>query len=223
MHTRPYTVRFALCIAGIILGGAILFDSLDRAFDPYFLTFWGGVGLTVFLSIVADGIHQHHAELIRAEANRLYAQELTNWEREQALERAHAPETDDDHPSQSDHRATAVGVHRFFRAGDALGFAFDDLHDAGVLTYHTWMRLKEFYLIWPENGPVLVDRGGSAGTEWSPTWTLGKIGDTLAMGELPLPPGAPPQVSAHFTAKQNTKQPKKTQKRVVEGVAKPAE
>ena len=219
MHTRPYTVRFGLCIAGIILGGAILCDCLDRTFDPYFLTFWGGVGLTVCLSIVADGIYQHHAELIRAEANRLYAQELTNWERAQALERSATPTSA---PPSPDTQAQAwrIALERFFRAGDAAG-SFSIRSLSGVIGSDSWALLTDWFCS-EQGGRVLRVAAGNAGTTWGYGWGLDRVLQLLATGKLPLPPGDAPEVEPYIANKTRQNATKRSPT-VVEGVAKPAE
>jgi len=115
-------------------------------------------------------------------------------------------------------KTTAVMVWRFFRAADALGFALDGLTAAGVVTQPTWQRVKDFYLQWPADGPVLVDRGGNIGTVWAPTWTLGRVGDEIALGTLPLPPGAPPDVGVYVPSQHNTQQSTKRNKRGAAGM-----
>ncbi len=140
-------------------------------------------------------------------------QRLLNVAREAELKLAQQiAATDDDEPAKP-HKATAAGVWNFFCAGDQLGFALDGLVECGVLSQPAWQRLKDFYLCWPEDGPPLRDRGGSVGTEWAPTWTLRKVGERLALGDLPLPLGAPPVVSVYVKPTLNTTQRKTTQKR----------
>lgn len=128
------------------------------------------------------------------------AQEIENRRRAAELEQAAAG---GDEADDGPRRAAAVGVWRFMLAGNALGFALDGLVAAGVVTQPTWQRLKDFYLIYPESGPVLADRGGNVGTVWAPSWSLGRVGDELALGEFPLPPGAPPDVGVYIPSQHN--------------------
>lgn len=184
----------------------------------------GGGGFLPFVLLAGWATRQWQRLGVDISLDRARAKtnELANQARELELKAILAvSQTDDDEDAPpTAHRATAVGVLRFFTGGNALGFAFDGLYAAGLLTQPTWQRLKDFYLCWPEESPVLIDRGGSAGTVWAPTWTLGKVSEQLALGEFPLPLGAPPAVSVYIPSQHNTKQNKKTQKTVVvEGVA----
>lgn len=213
MTTRPHLTILALCIAGMLASGVPLVGVLLGA-DGWALTVWGGgLGVFVFAGVMAFGLNEGAQVWLRQKAEDLRrdqlaneAKDLANQQGWRALEQAVTDAilaTDDDEPA-TPHKATAAGVWNFFCGGDAVGFAFDSMYAAGLLSQPTWTRLKDFYLLWPQDGPVLVDRGGSAGTVWAATWTLRKVGERLALGDLPLPLGAPPVVGVYIPPPVNT-------------------
>ena len=225
MTTRPFTFLLAAALAGMVATGVPLaalllnwwlgWPPVDWRLSLLLLT-----GVPVFLGVSWQLMAADNALAVQQRQADIDAQEVKTQAARLALEAATAG---GDEQPQSDHRATAVAVLRFMRAGDALGFTFDNLHDAGVVEWDAWSRLTEFYKLWPEAGPVLVCRGGSAPTEWGPSWHLGRVNDLVALGELPLPPGAPPVVNGDFVLKHNTNTRKNTKRAavgtVVDGVA----
>jgi hypothetical protein len=224
MPDRPALWLSAIGVGLCLVSGVgllLLAAGLALPWWAYLAWFGLGLGGTVAASFVLDSVKDWRVAKadLYGQWQRHEAQEIENRRRAAELEAAQRGAE----PAESAHRATAVAVWRFMRAGDALGFAWDGLNEAGVLKFDAWMRVKDFYLLYPADSPVLTDRGGSAGTVWSPTWTLGRVGDLLAMDELPLPPGAPPVVSGEFAVKQNANgQKKRKAGAVVEGVARQA-
>ena len=201
---------FGMCAVGV----AATLAGWRATPGYYALWFFGLAGLVLFvdfgLSAVKDW-RQVHVD-IRLDQARAWANELANQAKDAELELAQAAAAGGSEEAAPP-KTTAVMVWRFFRAADALGFALDGLTAAGVVTQPTWQRVKDFYLQWPADGPVLVDRGGNIGTVWAPTWTLGRVGDEIALGTLPLPPGAPPDVGVYVPSQYNTQQSTKRSKR----------
>jgi hypothetical protein len=225
MPDRPALWLSAIGVGLCLVSGVgllLLAAGLALPWWAYLAWFGLGLGGTVAASFVLDSVKDWRVAKadLYGQWQRHEAQEIENRRRAAELEAALSAGSE---PDDAPRRAAALGVWRFFLAGNALGFALDGLTAAGVVTQPTWQRLKDFYLQWPENGPVLVDRGGSVGTVWSPTWTLGRVGDELALGALPLPLGAPPEVGVYVPSQHNASgQKKRKAGAVIEGVAREA-